>query len=148
MTNARCRAVELLARREHGAVELVEKLIQKGFNRLEAEQAVAVCQQQGLQSDARFAEQLCRTRIQTGYGPYRISQELQAKRIAGEIIEGVLAAEQENWLQYAKAVFIKKFKTASAHSLDARQKQRRFLLYRGFTQDVVARVLNDFVHGT
>lgn len=143
MNNAYNSAIRLLARREYGAVELIEKLMQKGCDRQEATDALLECQRLGLQSDMRFAEQVCRTRVSQGYGPVRIAQELQAKRLDSALIDDVLAAESDRWQDCAKQVWQKKFKAEPARSVDALQKQRRFLLYRGFTGEVVARVLND-----
>lgn len=65
-------AVRLLARREHGARELAEKLAQKGYNSSDIDEAIARCQSLGLQSDVRFAESRCRLRIRQGCGPLKI----------------------------------------------------------------------------
>lgn len=140
MTKAFTCAVRLLARREYGAVELSKKLLQKGYTKEEAKAVIAECQRLNLQNDARYAEQLCRTRIAQGYGPLRISQELQALHIDEELIHQVLTPEQENWIAYAKSAWQKKFKAASKSSAEELLKQRRFLMYRGFSSEIITRV--------
>lgn len=140
MTNAFNCAVRLLARREHSAFELVQKLTQKGYGKGEARAAVVECQRLALQSDSRYAEQLCRTRISQGYGPLRISQELQAKQVDEQLIDEILALEQDNWRDYAQQAWQKKFKAVQNASLAELQKQRRFLNYRGFPGDIIASV--------
>src|SRR5690606_19883156 len=100
MTKALHTALRLLQRRDHGAAELLMKLQQKGASILEAEEALLECQRLGYQSDARFAEAFCRARVNQGYGPLRIKQELQAKQIDLTLIEEALATEEEQWLSH------------------------------------------------
>lgn len=140
MTKAYDCAIRLLARREHGAFELTEKLIQKGYDETMASEALLECQRLALQSDARFAEMVCRARVNQGYGPVRIAQELQAKRVNNELIEEVLAQEQDNWLSYAEVVWQKKFKSRQDVSFAELQKQKRFLQYRGFPGEIIAQI--------
>lgn len=141
MNDAYACAVRLLARREHSVAELNDKLLHKGYCDLDIENAINRCLQQGLQSDARFAESLVRTRIRQGYGPLRIRQELQMKHISPALITEVLSAEHENWLMHAMVVWEKKYKASGDVSFENKQKQKQFLLYRGFTPDIIAELL-------
>ncbi|KTD21691.1 recombination regulator RecX [Legionella londiniensis] len=142
MNSAFASAQRLLARREHGAKELRDKLLQKGHRASEVDQVINECQRLGLQSDLRFAESVCQSRIQQGYGPLRIRQELQVKRIDSELIEQVLQKEEGNWCAYALAVWKKKFKhQESGHW--ALQKQQRFMYYRGFSPDTIAQIVRE-----
>lgn len=142
MTKAYDSALRLLCRREHGAQELVNKLVQKGYEQDEARKALERCQELDLQSDARFAEIVCRVRIRQGYGPLRITQELQSKQINQELINKVLRAESENWLSYALAVWEKKYPDEATSFADM-QKRKRFLLYRGFPVEVIDRLVRE-----
>lgn len=135
-------AVRLLARREHGAFELTHKLAQRGFSETEIQGALAECQRLDLQSDDRFIENLTRTRIRQGYGPVRIRRELQHLQVETDRIEVALRQEQDNWLSYAKGVWKKKYKEETAQSYAALQKQKQFLLYRGFSTDTITMVFN------
>ncbi|GGI79445.1 recombination regulator RecX [Legionella impletisoli] len=137
MSQAYACAVRLLARREHGAHELFQKLAQKGFTSIEADAAVAECQRLGFQCDERFAESVCRNRVRQGYGPLRIEQELKQLRIDGDVIQQILSQEQHSWLFHAKAAREKRFQDGENLTGDAIQKQKRFLLYRGFPSDVI-----------
>lgn len=143
MTNAFDCAVRLLARREHGARELADKLMQRGYSQQEIREVITECQRLGLQSDTRFAESLCNTRIRQGCGPLRISQELQTKHIARELIDKVLEQEQDNWETYALAVWHKKYKNEGDTSYTELQKRQRFLMYRGFPSDVITRIIKE-----
>lgn len=140
MTKAFVSAVRLLARREHGAHELAQKLLQKKHPELEVQHAIEECQRLDLQSDVRFVESLCRTRIRQGHGPARIRQDLQNVRIDRDLIEQILNEERDNWVSYALDVWMKKYSEQDEHSFEATQKQKQFLLYRGFSVDTINKV--------
>lgn len=130
-------AIRLLARREHGVWELTIKLSQKGYDKKLIAEALAECQHRGLQSDSRFAESLCRQRVQQGYGPLRIRQELHAQHLDKELIDKTLNQAETDWLQCAQKVYTKKFKQSKNLTFAESQKQQRFLQYRGFPMDVI-----------
>lgn len=143
MTKALDSALRLLARREHGAIELCDKLKKRGYTQAEAKDALEACQDLGLQSDTRFAESYTRSRIRQGYGPVKIAQELKTRSIDIEIIQTVLNEEKDNWLQYALHVWQKKARGEQDLSFVEKQKQQRFLLYRGFDTDVISQVIKE-----
>ncbi len=145
MTKAFDSALRLLVRREHGAVELCVKLKKKGFSQEEAKAAVEECQHLGYQSDRRFVENYSRYRMRQGYGPLKITQELNSKNIDQDLINEVLHLEQDNWLSNAKEVWNKKCKGQLNLSYDELQKQQRFLLYRGFSTDIISRVVRELL---
>ena len=120
--------------------ELTDKLVQKGYANDDSINAVIECQRLGLQSDARFIETVCNARIRQGYGPCRIKQELLAKQIDGELIGSILSPLQNDWENNARTVWQKKFKNSGDTSFSELQKQRRFLLYRGFSTETIAKL--------
>lgn len=143
MNEALACAVRLLARREHSLAELSDKLAKKGHSDEDIQAALARCQRDGLQSDARFAESLTRTRVHQGYGPVKIRQELLSKEVARELIDAALRVEHENWFSHAMRVWEKKY-ASYASSVDVsfaeKQKQKQFLLYRGFSMDTIVKI--------
>ncbi len=141
MTEAFESALRLLTRREHGALELCDKLEQKGFSQKEAKDALEACQRLGLQSDGRFVDNYTHSRLRQGYGPLKISQELKIKGIDKELILEKLQQEKDNWLTYAVKVWEKKSKGKKDLSFDEMQKLQTFLLYRGFTMDIISQVV-------
>ena len=141
MTKAFDCALRLLTRREHSLLELKNKLKQKGYFGTELNDAVVECQRLAYQSDERFTEQLCRARMNQGYGPLRIQQELSAKGIDETLIEQILGQETEtSWLERAQAVSRKKVVSQASLSWEDQQKLKRFLLYRGFPASIIVRV--------
>lgn len=141
-------AFRLLARREHGADELLRKLEKKGHRAAAARAALAECQRLKLQSDERYADSLCRTRIRQGYGPLRIRQELQSMNIDAERIEQALSPEADHWLACAMGVWKKKYGGRPSPDVPyaVLQKQKQFLLYRGFSTETIKQVFDQCLH--
>lgn len=146
MLDAYHSAVTMLARREHGAVELMRKLSKKGYSAEDIQATIDTCQRLGLQDDERFIEQKIRTRIAQGYGPERIRLELQQLGISRDMLDGVWMAEAYDWFATAQAALQKKYGRHPVASNAIRQKQRQFLYYRGFSMDIIAEVLKEQGH--
>ena len=132
---ARKKAMDYLARREHGRGELLDKLTRFGFDADVAADAVAQLIADGLQSDERFAEAFVRSRISQGKGPAVIRADLRQRGLAESLIDIALEDADEDWRALARDVRLKKF--GSDTPLDFREKARqmRFLQSRGFEQD-------------
>lgn len=94
----------------------------------------------GLLSDARFAEAWVRSRA-TRDGLARLRQSLRQKGIADHLI-ATAVDELPDELGRAREVWAKKFGAAPA---DAKEwaKQARFLQGRGFSVDVIRRLLKN-----
>lgn len=129
-------AITLLSRREYSARELQQKL-EPGHDRELVTAVIESLQQQGLQSDRRFAEVWTRHRVMQGYGPLRVQMELRQKGIAGELIDGCLQSESVDWFEQAKALYSRRFGNRPAREPKEKARQIRFLQYRGFTSDQI-----------
>ena len=145
-------AVALLARREHSAKELADKLKQKGYPESDVSAAILACQRLDLQSDRRYVGALVRTRVRQGYGPERIRYELQQKQIERDVIAAVMAEEQIDWALCALTVLRKKYKSSgsadpSLNTIRERQQQKQFLHYRGFSHDIIAHSFAQMLEG-
>ena len=128
-------ALRLLARREYGRLELRDKLLRAGYDAGDVALALDALVAAGYQDDARYAEMLTRTRVRQGHGPLRLRQDLQRAGVEP-------AADTEiDWLVQAKAVYQKRFgDTVPADAKDYARRVR-FLAGRGFTGDIIRRVL-------
>ncbi len=131
---ARKKAMDFLARREYGEAELTRKLIDKGFDRAVAEQAVLQLKNEGLQSDARFAESFVQSRINQGKGPVRIRLDLGQRGIGDAAIELALEEADADWYRMAREVRTRKFGRERPSDFKEKARQMRFLQYRGFEQ--------------
>ncbi len=132
---ARKKAMVFLARREYGQTELVNKLVNKGYMRQVAEQAILELTAAGLQSDQRFAANFVRSRISQGKGPVRMRSELGQRGIDSIGIKQAIEAAGADWDELACEVRLKKFGDARPVDFKAKARQMRFLQYRGFERD-------------
>jgi len=94
---------------------------------------------EGLQSDQRFTESYLHSRLQKGYGPVRLKQELRERGIAGELIEESLANLDIDWMDALHSVRVKKFGKSLPSGYREQAKEARFLQYRGFSTDQIRR---------
>lgn len=130
------RAVSLLSRREHSALELRRKLLQRGFEESEVEQALARLSERGLQDDARFAQTLGRFRAGSGHGPQRLRAELAQHGLSSEqVAEAVAAAgDAEEWQQRALELAQRRW-PQGVHDLREKRRLADFLARRGFAME-------------
>ena len=141
--SAKTVAVKLLSRREHSAFEIRHKLSQRDFDENEIELTIAELQQGGWLSDERFAEAYVRMRQNKGYGPLRISIELNERGVTENIVNDYLRADNEVWLQILKQQYLKKYHDRPIADYNDKSRRIRFLQYRGFPLDMIYQVIKD-----
>lgn len=126
-------AIKMLARRNHAASELVDKITKRGGDAQLAQQVVADLQQQNLQSDADFIQSAINNAVYRQHGPFKLRQQLQQHALDGALIEEILAANNINWQQLALQLYRRKF-TEPVDFQNPReyQKRQRFMQSRGF----------------
>ncbi len=142
---ARKKAMDFLARREHGRAELIGKLAMRGFLKDTAEEAVGRLADQGLQSDQRFVQSFIQSRINQGKGPTRITQELGQRGLPGGLVDRLLNEVDTDWNDLAYQVRVKKFGAYRPDDFKEKARQMRFLQYRGFDADQI-RIAMDGEH--
>jgi regulatory protein len=131
----------LLARREHSALELKRKLLQRGYPAGLVEPVLAGLADEGLLSETRYAGEWVRSRIARGQGPVKIRAELQQRGLDDAQVRQALAAADTDWAGLAAEVRRKRFGAALPETLAERARQARFLEARGFTADHIRRAL-------
>ncbi len=137
---ARKVAMEMLARREHSALELRRKLVTRGYDDDDIDDALESLQRNRLQSDTRFAEAYVHSRVEAGMGPIRIRHELRERGVDEALIESALEALAGRWDDLLAAQRERKYGAAIPDDYGARMKQARFLQNRGFSADSVMRL--------
>ncbi|MEK9802596.1 MAG: recombination regulator RecX [Curvibacter sp.] len=138
-TSLKGRALRLLGQREHTRLELERKLARYEEEPGTLARALDELQAKGYLDEQRAADSLVHRRAGQ-LGAARLRQEMQAKGLARELIEQTLAGLQDGELARAREVWRRKFDAAPATPQE-RARQARFLLARGFSGDVVRRVL-------
>jgi regulatory protein len=134
-------AVRMLARREHSALELRHKLGQRGVDEADIDGTISRLQQEGLQSDERFAEAYVHSRSGKGYGPLRIAVELRDRGLDDGIIETCLEHDDNHWQMLLQQAHRRKFGDGPIGDFQDRARRIRFLQYRGFELDKIYRFL-------
>lgn len=135
--DARKKAMDYLARREHGREELINKLLRAGFGPELADATVARLVDDGLQSDARFVEAYIASRINQGKGPLRIRADLRERGIDDAAISDGLDAADHDWFTAAIEVRKKKFGACGPVDFQEKARMMRFLQSRGFDTDQI-----------
>lgn len=135
------RALQWLANREHSRLELRTKLLRAAGEAHTATEIDALLDQlsaQGHLSDTRFVEARLHARS-ARFGNRRIEQELRQHGVAlDDTLQAQLRASE---LARAREVWRKRF-GASARDAAERARQARFLAARGFTAEVVHKIVS------
>lgn len=134
------RALRYLARREYSRHELAQKLSAYA-NSMRNEELTTVLddlEQRGFLSAQRVIEQTTHNR-RSRYGSQRIIHELKAKGIDAQLINDALPALKATEEEAALNVWRKN--SVSYRSLPKSVLQMRFMMNRGFSTEIVRRVL-------
>ncbi|MDE0178840.1 MAG: regulatory protein RecX [Gammaproteobacteria bacterium] len=140
-------AVRLLARREHSRFELARKLGSRGHPKDLIEEIVGGLTREGLQSDDRFAEAFVRSALARGQGPLKIRAGLTERGVDYDIAWAYFDLDADAWGERAATALRKRFGPAPVENRADWARRARFLSGRGFTSDVVAKVLGSFGEG-
>jgi regulatory protein len=133
------RALRLLSNREHSRAELEAKLKPHEEEPGSLARALDELQAKGFISEQRVIESVLNRRA-SKLGVARIRQELQGKGLDPQAVSAALAALKSTELERAREVWRKKFgEPASSPQETARH--MRFLATRGFSGDVIRRVV-------
>ena len=133
------RALKYLAAREHSRSELMRKLAPHAEDRTEIERVLDDLQSRGFLSEERFVASVVHRRA-AGHGTARIRQELSLKGITADQMRAPLEELQSSELARAHAVWARRFGSPASEPRE-QARQMRFLMARGFSGDVVRRVL-------
>jgi regulatory protein len=132
----KARALRHLARREHSRAELERKLAPHAESAGQLQALLDQLEEKKQLSNERFAEQRAHV-LARKFGPARIRHDLQAKGISPELIECVSSAGE---LERARAILQRKYGDPAA-SREERARRARFLQGRGFSSDVIHRLV-------
>jgi regulatory protein len=131
--------MQYLARREYSRAELHAKLspFVEACDDLEAE--LDALTRRGWLSDERAAGQLVNQR-RSRFGTQRIAHEMRQKGLSEDLINAALPALMQGELEAARAVWQKKF-GALPDNAKEKARQMRFLQSRGFSADVIFKLM-------
>jgi regulatory protein len=129
---ARAAALDALARRDHASADLRRKLVEKGYDEALVASLLDALRVEKLLDDRRYAENFVANHAARGQGPLRIRVDLRRLGLDGALIEECLDAFPD-WIVHLRKACQKKFGAMVPTHYAERQRQARFLGYRGFT---------------
>jgi regulatory protein len=133
------RALRLLSGREHSRAELERKLAPYEEEAGSLTRILDELQAKDFINEQRVVESVLYRRA-AKLGSSRIQHELQSKGLDSDTVRSAVAALHSSELERAREVWRKKFSLPSADAA-GRAKQMRFLAARGFSGEVVRRVV-------
>ncbi len=133
----RARALRLLARREHTRTELERKLAPHAESSEAVQGLVSKLKEKNQLSEERFAEERVRV-LSRKYGAARIRQDLKSKGVDPELV-GRVSTEGE--LERARAILERKYRDPAV-TRGERAKRMRFLQSRGFSSEIIFKLLS------
>jgi regulatory protein len=136
-TELRVRALRFLARREHSRAELARKLAPHAESPQALEAVLDDLAQRKQLSDERYAETRAHW-LSRKYGAAKIRQDLKEHGVADAVIERVSAGGD---LEKARAILARKYRVPVT-TREEKAKRARFLQSRGFSYDVIRRLLD------
>ena len=129
---ARVAALDALARRDHASADLRRKLLEKGYDAGVVAPLLEALRAEKLLDDRRYTENFVAYHAARGQGPVRVRADLRRHGLEGEAVEESLDAFPD-WIGQLRKVRQKKFGASLPGNYIERQRQARFLGYRGFT---------------
>jgi regulatory protein len=139
---AKASALASLAMREHSVLELQNKLLRKDFPENIVSPLLTELQQQKLLSNKRFAEVYWRQRSGKGFGPTKISYELQQKGVDDHLIRQGLLESEVDFYEVVRQVYEKKYLGKPYQDIKDKAKRQGFLYRRGFSTDYIKSVMD------
>ena len=133
------RALGHLARREHSRAELARKLAPHAESAEQLQHLLDDLEAKKLLSDRRFAEVLARSRGER-FGTARVRQELRAHGVSDSLVRDAVGELARSELQRARAVWRRRFGKPPADAAE-KARQMRFLAQRGFSGEVIRRIV-------
>jgi regulatory protein len=134
------RALRLLSGREHSRAELERKLASHEEEPGQLARVLDELQAKDFINEQRVVDSVVHRRS-ARLGAMRIRQELQGKGLDAEKVSEAIAGLKSTELARAREIWARKFDALPADAAE-RGKQARFLIGRGFSGEVVRRVLS------
>ncbi len=133
----RARALRLLARREHSRQELARKLSPRAESREALERLLDELEGRKQLSEERYAELRAHV-LGRKYGAARIRQDLKSKGVSEELAARFSGVDE---VQKAREILARKYREP-ATTREERARRMRFLQSRGFSSEIIFRLLS------
>ncbi|KQN57029.1 RecX family transcriptional regulator [Serratia sp. Leaf51] len=135
-------AVSLLAKRDYASGELMRVLNKLTEDREDIDKALSRLVECGYLDDHRLITHLIDKHIRKRHGPVRIKQEIRQKGFPQELVEQVLEKVDVDWYAMARELKVSKFGDETPSEAKEKNKQIRYLQYKGFSMDMIFEALS------
>ena len=135
------KALDLLSRREHSRKELYIKRTKRFDCKDEINLTLDQLEENNLLCDSRFTEEYVHSRRRKGFGPVKISMELEKKGVKDSLISSEID-KFNDWDKLAELSFKKRFPDGASKNFKELQKQKNFLTNKGFSFYQIESVLD------
>jgi regulatory protein len=141
--NAYMKAIRIIGRRPHSALEVKRKLKEAGYELPVIEWACEKLAEQKYLNDEEFAKMWTDSRIiSQRKGRNLVRQELQQKGIHKELVKNAMETiNPEDEFTGAMKLAQTKWKQTSGETIEVKRKTAAFLMRRGYTGSIVNKVL-------
>jgi regulatory protein len=146
LSKTRERIAAYCAYQERCNSEVRSKLEEFGLDSLQIDAELEVLSEEGFLNEERFAEAFVKGRFTLKkWGKIRIRQELRLREIPDEIIKKAIAhIDEEEYWSVINFLAEKKWNLTQEHNqLKKKAKVQRFLIFRGFENDMIRDVLDE-----
>jgi len=134
-------AVSLLAKRDYSSGELSRTLLRMTENSECVDSALQRLIGCGYLDDERLVIHLIDKHVRKKHGPTRIKQEIRQKGFPQELVEQSLEKVEVDWYAMARELKVSKFGEERASDAKEKNKQVRYLQYKGFSMDMIFEAL-------
>ena len=134
-------AVSLLAKRDYSSRELSRTLLRMTENSECVDSVLQRLIVSGYLDDERLVIHLIDKHIRKKHAPTRIKQEVRQKGFSSELVEQTLEKAEVDWYVMARELKVSKFGEERASDAKEKNKQVRYLQYKGFSMDMIFEAL-------
>lgn len=138
--NLKSKALEFLARREYGYHELYLKLQKYSEDLDEIKHVLDELKQKKFLSEHRYISNYLHSK-QVKYGIRKIRYDLLQKKVNIETLDEILEENKTDEYTVAYSIWQRKFGQGPIDNKE-RMRQVRFLQSRGFSSEIISRIIN------
>lgn len=136
-----------LSYRARSEKELRDSMRRKGYTEDNIEESIIYLKNHDYVNDLEFAKSFVNDKINLNkYGPERIKYDLMLKGVSRDIINEVLVIDIDEQLEMARDIANKKISAYEKdNKRDIYRKMSSFLQRKGFTYNVISKVVRDLI---
>lgn len=140
-------ALNLLTYRQRSEKEIYDSLKRKGYIDDHIENVITLCRDKNYLNDRQFARSFANDKMNLNkHGPVRIKHELMLKGVSKHIIDEIVDYDRDEQYEMAMEVASKRMNSyRNDNKRDIYRKMSGFLQRRGFSYDIISKVVREIL---